>query len=150
MDTVTVVGTASSEDTLTVFGHPIAVHHLPKKKAGKRVKVTGELLFTHDAGAFLQIRNWEETDEPDCNEVVVSGTVMGILPPVEREGGKRSACVILRQNDSNSSRMLLTVIGSRIEEVGIGNLSTGQQLKVRGYITYHKRGLHVLYAGKEV
>lgn len=150
MNTVTLVGTINEDLTLTVFGHPIAVRYLPKKKVGKRVKVTGVLTFTHTDGAYIQTRNWEETDAPDSNEVVVSGIVMGVLPPVEREGGKRSACVILRQNDNDTSRFLLTIVGPRIEEVDVGNLSTGQQLKVRGYINYHKRGLHVLYAGKEV
>lgn len=150
MDTVTVVGTVDETGALTIFGRPIAVHDVPKVKAGQRVRATGTLLFTRKDGAFLQMRNWEKTDDPESNACMVSGTIMGILPPKTLPGGKRTACIVLQQNDTGKSRLLLTVVGSRIAELGVDNLSTGQQLTVRGYINYHRRGLHVLYAGKGV
>ncbi len=150
MNTVTVVGTLRSQTELEVFGHCIAVSELSRKRVGDRLKCEGLIMSTPGRGAFLQVLHYERTTEADANECVISGMVVGVLDPIKHPKHGRTACVIIKQSRSKTSRVLLTVIGSRIDELDVGNLSTGQQISVRGYILYHSKGLHVLYRGKEV
>ncbi len=150
MNKVTVVGTCLEQTKLEVFGHPIAISPISRKCVGKRLEVEGFLMCSIERGAYLQVLHYTPTDKPDQNECVVSGMVIGVMDPIPHPKHGRTACVLIRQSKSHNSRVLITVIGSRIEELGIGNLSTGQQIAVRGYILYHGKGLHVLYRGKEV
>ena len=148
MGRVTVIGTLQDKEHIKTFGHPIAISPISSKLIGVRLECEGCLCYNQN-GAFLQVMHYEPTDKPDSNICTISGIVLGVLDEAKHQKYGRTACVLIRQHKAPSSRVLLTVVGPHIEELGVSNLSTGQPITVRGYINYHRRGLHVFYCGKE-
>lgn len=147
MSLVSVVGTLQDQEHLLTFKHPIAISPISKKLVGVRLRCDGYLCF-NEQGAFMQVTHYEPTEEKDSNECTLTGIVIGVLDTIKHRKHGKTACIVMRQNRAPTSRVLVTVIGSDIEKLGVSNLSTGQQLTIRGYINYHRRGLHVLYCGK--
>lgn len=149
MNPVTVIGQLESLDKLILFGHPISVSRVPPKLVGQRVEISGYLRFTSKEGAYLQALNTISTTRPDLNRVTVQGTVLGVLTPKEHPRHGKSACVVMQQNESITSKLLVTVPGHLFSELDVSNLSAGTRLCVTGYLGYHSKGLHVLFVRKE-
>lgn len=147
MSLVSVIGTLEDQEHLVTFEHPIAISPISKKLVGARLQCDGYLCF-NERGAFLQVTRYQPTEKPDSNVCQITGIVLGVLDQQKHKKHGKTACIVMRQNKAPTSRVLLTVVGSHIKELDVANLSTGQHLTVRGYINYHRRGLHVLYCGK--
>lgn len=140
-----ITGTVKSTSTFETRGNLISISGVPEEIVGQRVKLEGILRCSNKKGAYFRAIGWEKTDAPDSNRVVVSGTVTQIYQPWDNPHGKRTACILLKQTEQPTSVVKVTAVDSKIEELGLGDLSVGQYLRLSGYITYHKRGLHVLY-----
>lgn len=149
MKTVTIIGRLVSPTEFEVFGHPIRVARAPAKHVGKQLVLEGILCFNNTKGAYLQTVRYELTNLRDSNRVTVSGRVLGILETKDHARHGKTACVILKQSRSKSSKLLVTVPGKAIEELGVSDLSTGQPITITGYLGYHQKGLHVFYLRRE-
>ena len=148
MPRVSVVGTIAEPTALKVFGHDIAISRVAANKVGQRVEIEGYLCYNDKVGAYLQAVKYEPTDAKDSNLCVVTGKVVSVLKERKHQVHQRTVGIILQQSASRKSRVLITVVGAHIQELDVGNLSAGQELSVRGYINYHRRGLHVNYKEK--
>lgn len=145
---ISIIGTVASQKKLTVFNYPISISRVPAELVGRRLRCSGYLRYDRNKGAYFQVCQWEDTEEPDSNFVTVEGTIITILPPKVKRGQER-ACLILERNGKECTRVLITLVSSHIQAVDFNNLSLGQYVRLSGYINYHRRGLHVLFARKE-
>ena len=130
---------------IRVFNQELPVMHVRDNFVGKRVVVNGSIKWNDGLGAYVDARECVETDNPDCNKVVVSGVIVSILPEIKNARNKRSACIILKQRAAR--KVLVTALSSNVDKLDVGNLSIGSAICVGGYISYHNRGLHVVYSG---
>lgn len=147
-----IIGKVTSTTTFETRGNTISIFGVPEELVGNRVRLDGLLRCSNKKGAYYRVIGWSYTDEPDNNKVIVSGIITRIYQPWENPHGKKTACILLQQNDKGNSVVKVTAVDSKIDELGLDNLSIGQEIRLSGYITYHKRGLHVLYVeslGKE-
>lgn len=149
MSKITLVGTLQASDKLEIFGHSIAISPLSRRIVGQRLKTEGYICYSDKDGAYFQITKYSPTEKPDSNVCVIEGAVLGVLEPRKHPAHGTTGCIVLRQTKAMNSRVLVTVAGKYINEFDLGNLSTGERLRIRGYVNYHSKGLHVTYCGKE-
>lgn len=149
MHDVSVVGTLVSPGQLEMFGHPIKVQGIPDECVGQRLEVTGRLMFKRDSYAYLKASTFHTTGDPDRNTVTVSGTVSGVLTPKPHTRYGKTACVLLHQTPSSTSKVLVTIPQHSFPLLDVSDLSIGEKLTVTGYLGYHTRGLHILFLRKE-
>lgn len=131
--------------TLTIRGLPIPVRGLSDAYAGQRVCVAGEPRWAADIGSYFRVIACWSTDDPDQNAVEVEGTIINIYPERKNKRNRRSACIILQQSRAPSSTVLVTALSSNVDILQPDNLSIGMRIRVGGYISFHGKGLHVLY-----
>lgn len=117
--------------------------------AGQRVALDGCLSWSRTYGSYFKAFAWEITDDADCNKVCISGVITGVLPEILNSRGVRSACVFIRQTESHGSTVLITALSSSIDVLTPDTLVVGDRLSISGYISSHRKGLHVLYAGTD-
>lgn len=145
------IGTVSEERNekglylFTIRGLAIPLRGLQDKHAGQRVCVLGEPRWTTDVGSYFRVKESWPTTEPDLNAVEVGGTIINIYPERKNNRNRRSACVLLRQSRAPSSTVLVTALSSNVDILQPDNLSIGMRIRIGGYISYHGKGLHVLY-----
>ena len=145
------VGTVSTERnsnglyTLSAHNLPIPLTGIPEGRAGQRVCVVGKPRWSTDKGSYFKVSKCWHTTKPDKNSVIVEGTIIGIYPERKNSRNRRSACLLLRQSRAPSSTVLVTALSSNIDVLQINNLSIGMRIRIGGYISFHGKGLHVLY-----
>lgn len=130
---------------LTLHGLPIPLSGISDAHAGKRTCVVGRPKWSSDKGSYFKVSKCWSTDKPDKNSVEVEGTIVALYPERKNERNRRSACMLLRQSRAPSSTVLVTALSSNVDVLQPGNLSIGMRIRVGGYISFHGRGLHVLY-----
>lgn len=145
------IGTVSerrNEDnlyTLVIRGLPIPVRGVYPVYAGQRVCVVGKPRWSSDKGSYFKVCKCWHTNKPDKNSVEVEGTIVGLYPERKNGRNRRSVCMLLRQSRELSSTVLVTALSSNVDILQASNLSIGMRIRVGGYISYHGKGLHVLY-----
>lgn len=149
MAKVTLVGEYVEPGILKVFDNRLPIVDISKSVLGKRIEVEGYLKYKEESGSFIKTTKYHVTDSQDKNSCIVSGSVVGVLEEKPHPTHGRSACIIIKQSDARDSKVLVTVTGPKIDEVGVDNLSIGQNLTIKGFVTYHSKGLHVTYCRKE-
>lgn len=113
----------------------------------QRVRLEGQLSLSRAVGSYFRVYACALTTETDCNLVQVSGVITGVLPEIMNSRGVRSACIFIRQTDSHGSTVLVTALSSSIDVLDPNTLIVGDSISVSGYISSHRKGLHVLYVG---
>lgn len=131
--------------TLTIRGLPIPISGISDAHAGLRTCVVGKPRWSSDKGSYFKVAKCWTTDKPDKNSVEVEGTIITIYPERKNERNRRSACLLVRQSRAPSSTVLVTALSSNIDDLHPDNLSIGMQIRIGGYISFHGKGLHVLY-----
>lgn len=91
------------------------------------------------------VYNYCLSTKPDKNFVTVEGTVTAIFPERINARNRRSVCLLLQQTDRVSSTVLVTALSSNVDALHVDTLTIGTHIRISGYISYHGRGLHVLY-----
>lgn len=146
------IGTVSKEKnekgyyTMEIRGLTIPMKGVAAGHAGQRTCVRGKPAWSADKGSYFRVLYAGPTDKPDSNAVEVEGTITRIYPECKNARNRRSVCVILQQSRDKHSTVLVTALSSHIEDLQPDTLEVGQRLRVRGYISYHGKGLHILYA----
>lgn len=145
------IGTVSETKTengmylLTVKKLPVPLRGLHDRFAGKRVLVVGAPKWSRMFGSYFGVIDCSVSDEPDHNDVEVEGMIVHIFPERKNGRNRRSACLMLQQGLSSTSTVLITALSSNVDVLQPDNLSIGTRIRVGGYISYHGKGLHVLY-----
>lgn len=145
------IGTVSSERnatglyTLMMHNLSIPLSGISDAHAGTRVCVVGKPRWSTEKGSYFKVSKCWRTNKPDKNSVEVEGTIVGIYSERKNKRNRRSACVLLRQSRAPSSTVLVTALSSNIDILQHSNLSIGERIRVGGYISFHGKGLHVLY-----
>lgn len=131
--------------TLTIHGLPIPLRGISDAHAGQRTCVIGKPRWSSDKGSYFKVSKCWDTNKPDKNSVEVEGTIVALYPERKNERNRRSACLLLQQGRAPSSTVLVTALSSNIDLLQPGNLSIGMRIRVGGYISFHGKGLHILY-----
>lgn len=145
------IGTVSTEKTdkglslLTIHNLPIPLRGLADQYAGQRMCVSGEPWWAPNIGSYFRVAEYWPSTEPDRNAVEVEGTITRIYPERKNTRNRRSACILLQQSGAPSSTVLVTALSSNVDILQPDNLSIGMRIRIGGYISFHGKGLHVLY-----
>lgn len=131
--------------TLMMHNLSIPLSGISDAHAGTRVCVVGKPRWSTEKGSYFRVSKCWRTSKPDKNSVEVEGTIIGIYSERKNKRNRRSACVLLRQSRAPSSTVLVTALSSNVDILQPGNLSIGERIRIGGYISFHGKGLHVLY-----
>ena len=131
--------------TLMMHNLSIPLSGISDAHAGTRVCVVGKPRWSTEKGSYFKVSKCLRTNKPDKNSVEVEGTIVDIYSERKNKRNRRSACVLLRQSRAPSSTVLVTALSSNIDILQPSNLSIGERIRVGGYISFHGKGLHVLY-----
>ena len=145
---MTLTGTLTSATELT-WGNTTApiklTCNLPKKVIRRRVTITGTLAY-NSKRAYIKVENVVPATGLDTRDVNITGYIRRIDPERINSRGRRSARLHLYQEKDNpETAVLVTVLDSKIDELGFDNLSIGQQISLCGQIAYHVRGFHLVF-----
>lgn len=145
------IGTVNCEKSdkgltlLTIRNLTIPLRGIADEFAGQRVCVCGEPRWAADIGSYFRVTGCWVTTDPDQNAVDVEGTIINIYPERKNNRNRRSACILLQQSRAPSSTVLVTALSSNVDDMQPDNLSIGMRIRIGGYISFHGKGLHILY-----
>lgn len=123
----------------------IPIRCISAKHAGKRVQVSGEPRWSKSKGSYFRVNTCVQSEKQDKNDVVVKGTIIRIMPEKVNARGQRSACIVVQQRKEAGTSVLVTALSSKVDDLNVDNLVVGDHIRLSGYMTYHSKGLHVLY-----
>lgn len=123
----------------------IPLRHLYPWYAGKRVAIFGMPMWSKELGSYFKVFACKRSTLADANDVVIAGKIVGIMPEIKNSRNRRSACLLVEQENKKNATVLITALASKVDELDIRHLSQGDFIRISGYITSNKKGLHVIY-----
>lgn len=132
--------------TLRVRGLEVPLRGIAGGHAGKRTYVKGAPVWNPEKGSYFRVKDAFDSTAEDSNTVEVEGVITRVYPECKNARNRRSVCFILRQSRDKSSTVLVTALSGRIEALQPASLQVGERIRVRGYLSYHGLGLHIIYS----